>query len=532
MRCRKNVRKLIVEYNAAGGQDDHRAVQVPSGRRRPQGGAQPAGAAAHPGEPVRRLRLRAPAVDGRTRPTRSRTAPGPPRPDVLPVAPRVPAPLRTGPADGLRATRRSACPTGTGASTRHRPTPDTRSSASSSAATVSAPGIVVADGVLRQRQRLGPGHRRRLRQRPAARREPRQAAARASAPGLARPASRAAVIASLAVDEYDVSPWNVNSAAARTASATGSRAGSVRRPASNMHNRVHVWVGGSMLPGTSPNDPVFFLNHAKEDELWAVWMQKYPTVPHYLPLDSEPLPGRAHPPQAAERPHGGARRVLRRRHPGPADRPARPQGHHLVRHRSAGHRRGVRPGDRRSRTSRQASPRRSTSGSGCARCRTDVLQRHRRTDRQLQRRSAGPTSWSFPNEANDFEILEIGVQFHAVGANVQVAAIDLQATVIDEEGYYAANQNDPFVVGTFHIELVASNIVTADSSIALVLDRSGSMADVANGGATKATLLKRAVGVRAQRDAGRRRDRHRTLLHRRGRRSCRWSRRPPAWAPC
>jgi hypothetical protein len=107
----------------------------------------------------------------------------------------------------------------------------------------------------------------------------------------------------------------------------------------------------------------------------------------------------------------------------------------------------------------------------------------------------GPDFQIVPNEANDFEILEIGVQFHAVGANVQVAAIDLQARVIDKEGYYAANQNDPFAVGTFHIELVASNIVTADSSIVLVLDRSGSMTDIANGGTTKSTLLKRAVGV-------------------------------------
>ena len=40
---------------------------------------------------------------------------------------------------------------------------------------------------------------------------------------------------------------------------------------------------------------------------------------------------------------------------------------------------------------------------------------------------------------------------------------------------------------TFHIELVANNIVTSDSSIALVLDRSGSMADVANSGFTKSS---------------------------------------------
>ena len=41
-----------------------------------------------------------------------------------------------------------------------------------------------------------------------------------------------------------------------------------------MHNRVHVWVGGDMLPGTSPNDPVFFLNHCNIDRIWESWMTK------------------------------------------------------------------------------------------------------------------------------------------------------------------------------------------------------------------------------------------------------------------
>jgi hypothetical protein len=40
--------------------------------------------------------------------------------------------------------------------------------------------------------------------------------------------------------------------------------------------------------------------------------------------------------------------------------------------------------------------------------------------------------------------------------------------------------------------LVANNIVTSDSSIVLVLDRSGSTADVANSGLTKSQLLKSA----------------------------------------
>ncbi len=39
-----------------------------------------------------------------------------------------------------------------------------------------------------------------------------------------------------------------------------------------LHNLVHVWVGGDMSPGTSPNDPVFFLNHCNVDRIWEAWM--------------------------------------------------------------------------------------------------------------------------------------------------------------------------------------------------------------------------------------------------------------------
>lgn len=43
--------------------------------------------------------------------------------------------------------------------------------------------------------------------------------------------------------------------------------------APGLHNRVHVWVGGDMAPATSPNDPVFYLNHCNEDRLWEAWLQ-------------------------------------------------------------------------------------------------------------------------------------------------------------------------------------------------------------------------------------------------------------------
>jgi tyrosinase len=53
-----------------------------------------------------------------------------------------------------------------------------------------------------------------------------------------------------------------------------------------LHNRVHVWVGGDMLPGTSPNDPVFFLNHCNEDRVWESWMKKNGRV--YRPTMTAP----------------------------------------------------------------------------------------------------------------------------------------------------------------------------------------------------------------------------------------------------
>ncbi|WP_274561584.1 tyrosinase family protein [Streptomyces spiramyceticus] len=61
------------------------------------------------------------------------------------------------------------------------------------------------------------------------------------------------------------------------------------------HNRVHRWVGGLMLGGTSPNDPVFWLHHAFMDLLWDRWQKAHPKS-GYLPRNklpaSDPQAGR------------------------------------------------------------------------------------------------------------------------------------------------------------------------------------------------------------------------------------------------
>lgn len=62
---------------------------------------------------------------------------------------------------------------------------------------------------------------------------------------------------------------------------------------SQLHNRVHLWVGGNMVPMTSPDDPVFFLHHCFVDKIWADWQavqrETNPSAgPHYAPVTGGP----------------------------------------------------------------------------------------------------------------------------------------------------------------------------------------------------------------------------------------------------
>lgn len=96
----------------------------------------------------------------------------------------------------------------------------------------------------------------------------------ASAPTLPSPGD---VTATLAAVPYDVPPWTTSSPSGFRNRLEGWIAGP------QMHNRVHVWVGGSMGPATSPNDPVFFLNHCYVDKLWADWQRQHPGE-GYMPV--------------------------------------------------------------------------------------------------------------------------------------------------------------------------------------------------------------------------------------------------------
>jgi tyrosinase len=88
----------------------------------------------------------------------------------------------------------------------------------------------------------------------------------------------------LSANPYDVSPWNQNSKSFRNRLEGWQPYG--------MHNAVHVWVGGDMLPASSPNDPAFFLNHCNVDRIWEAWMTQHGRT--YVPDQTAPSSLKGH----------------------------------------------------------------------------------------------------------------------------------------------------------------------------------------------------------------------------------------------
>ncbi len=100
------------------------------------------------------------------------------------------------------------------------------------------------------------------------------------------------VTTALGLTIADTSPWSTTSNNSFRNVLEGWRPTS---DAPGLHNRIHVWVGGSwtvsgspvkgtMYPtSTAPNDPVFFLHHANVDRLWCKWQEAHPFEFHYLP---------------------------------------------------------------------------------------------------------------------------------------------------------------------------------------------------------------------------------------------------------
>jgi tyrosinase len=87
-----------------------------------------------------------------------------------------------------------------------------------------------------------------------------------------------AVDSALDVVPYDAAPWNF---------ASSGNTSFRRRLEVSIHNSGHMWVGGSMMAMSSPNDPVFWLHHCNIDRLWAQWQRNHPEEA-YLPPSGTP----------------------------------------------------------------------------------------------------------------------------------------------------------------------------------------------------------------------------------------------------
>jgi len=103
-----------------------------------------------------------------------------------------------------------------------------------------------------------------------------------AAPGLPK---RAEQTLALADDTYDKEGWNRATNSFRNKVEGWRDAQTPPRQGAWMHNRVHVFIGGSMEPASSPNDPVFFLNHCNVDRQWEAWLTKHGRT--YAPVPGE-----------------------------------------------------------------------------------------------------------------------------------------------------------------------------------------------------------------------------------------------------
>lgn len=91
----------------------------------------------------------------------------------------------------------------------------------------------------------------------------------------------------LQINEYDTPPYNESSTGFRNSIEgwTGTNA------PWGIHNRVHGYVGGDMLPdgmsGNAVNDPIFWLVHANIDRIWWQWQQTH-GITNYQPIVGGP----------------------------------------------------------------------------------------------------------------------------------------------------------------------------------------------------------------------------------------------------
>ncbi len=272
-----------------------------------------------------------------------------------------------------------------------------------------------------------------------------------------------------------------------------------------LHNNGHVWTGGTMEPATSPNDPVFFLNHAMVDMLWAVWQQKHPAEP-YLPPPGTPDPfvnlsldgHRSNENMAMFQ--GGItfaapatpNSVLDWRNPAaPATSYAYQTDLPVVDLLTP----SINFGNVPANTTAYKPIQFSVETCRPVKFRISNLVGNNFSDPY----APVPAIVEVPT-GNGPSTGDVYIAYQAVGGAgpEQVGACQVQAFIDDEEGYYIdpADPSAPeYPLGTWNVNFSATPVERENTAIAMVLDRSGSMSLSAGGSATRFQLLENAVQV-------------------------------------
>ncbi len=272
----------------------------------------------------------------------------------------------------------------------------------------------------------------------------------------------------------------------------------LRSRSEDLHNLVHRWTGGNMLRMTSPNDPVFFMHHANIDRMWSIWQEKVPpgtslfvqssaAAGHKLndamifnDVDPPPFPAATTIAQVVD-------------------------GHTM-------HGSGVWYRSDLPELTNDTGPTLAFNNIPEGLTSYKAVKFKIKGCRPVHFRITGGPTGQFglvdmdgmtnvtefvanPDEAEEIFYGYVWVKLESVAGAIPSSSVDIHAYIIDEEGYYAATEGGEFPLGDFHVTLTATSVDRANNSIALVLDRSGSMSDPAGSAGTKSDLLKNAIQV-------------------------------------
>jgi len=261
----------------------------------------------------------------------------------------------------------------------------------------------------------------------------------------------------------------------------------------DLHNLVHRYVGGNMLLATSPNDPIFFLHHANIDRMWSIWQKKVaPGTSLYL--ESSATAG-----------HKLNDAMLYNEPGDPAPfttgaTPAQMIDGHGIHGVGVWYESDIPEID-------MPDPSLSFDNIPVGLTSYKAVRFKIKGCREVRFRISGNPTGDFaltpmgsefvatPVDADDFFYGYVWVQLTAPAGAVANSSMAIHAYILDDEGYYADSEGSEFALGDYGVTLSATTVPREDNAVALVLDRSGSMAANAGGTSTRSQLVGHAIGV-------------------------------------